>query len=170
MKVLFKSVILLAVFIFTTSAAQAQKIGYVNSGLLVSELPEMKALQSELEALQTQLKKKGEAEVAKFKQEEQAAVQKKQRGEMPPKEEETVMAKLQKMQEDIYAMGAEMEKQLAEKQQAGMKPILEKVNEAIQAVAAEGGFQYILDTQAGVILYADESSDVTALVKAKINM
>ena len=89
---------------------------------------------------------------------------------MPPKEEETVMAKLQKMQEDIYAMGAEMEKQLAEKQQAGMKPILEKVNEAIQAVAAEGGFQYILDTQAGVILYADESSDVTALVKAKINM
>ncbi len=63
-----------------------------------------------------------------------------------------------------------MEKQLGEKQAEGMKPILEKVNTAIEAVAKEGGFQYIFDTQAGVILYADESADVTSLVKAKIDM
>ena len=170
MKVLFKSGILLAAFTLLTDTVQAQKFGYVNSGLLVSELPEMKALQSELEAFQTQLKKKGEAEVAKFKKKEQEAVQKKQRGEMTPKEEEVVMADLQKMQDDIYAMGADMEKQLGEKQQVGMKPILEKVNEAIKAVATEGGFQYIFDTQAGVILYADETADVTNLVKAKIKM
>ncbi len=170
MKVFLKSGILLAVALLFTNVVQAQKFGYVNSGLLVSELPEMKQLQSSLEALQTQLKKKGEAEVAKFKQEEQAAVQKKQRGEMTPKEEEEVMAKLQKMQDDIYAMGAEMEQKLAEKQQEGMKPILDKVNEAIKAVATEEGFQYIFDTQAGVILYADETADVTELVKAKMNM
>ncbi len=97
MKVLLKSGILLAAFILITDAVQAQKFGYVNSGLLVSEMPEMKALQSELQALQTQLKKKGEAEVAKFKKKEQEAVQKKQRGEMTPKEEETVMAELQKL-------------------------------------------------------------------------
>ncbi len=170
MKVLLKSGILLAVFLLMTDAVQAQKFGYVNSGLLVGELPEMKQLQSSLEALQTQLKKKGEAEVAKFKQEEQAAVQKKQRGEMTPKEEEEVMTKLQKMQDDIYAMGTEMEQKLAEKQQEGMKPILEKVDTAIKAVATEGGFQYIFDTQAGVILYADETADVTDLVKEKMNM
>lgn len=170
MKVLFKSGILLAAFTLLTNAVQAQKFGYVNSGLLVSEMPEMKALQSELEALQTQLKKKGEAEVAKFKKKEQEAVQKKQRGEMTPKEEETVMAELQKLQDDIYAMGAEMEKQLGDKQQEGMKPILDKVNDAIKLVATEGGFQYIFDTQAGVILYADETADVTELVKSKISM
>lgn len=168
MKVLFKSLILTAAFILITDVVMAQKIGYVNSGLLVNELPEMKALTSELEAFQSQLKKKGEAEVTKFKQKEQEAVQKKQRGEMTPKEEEVVMADLQKMQENIYAMGADMEKQLAEKQNNGMAPILEKVNTAIKAVADEGGFTYILDTQAGVILYADETADVTALVKAKL--
>ncbi|MEZ4932112.1 MAG: OmpH family outer membrane protein [Saprospiraceae bacterium] len=89
---------------------------------------------------------------------------------MTPKEEETVMAELQKLQDDIYAMGAEMEKQLGDKQQEGMKPILEKVNDAIKQVATEGGYQYIFDTQAGVILYADETADVTALVKEKISM
>ena len=170
MKVLLKSGLLLFAFILITDTVVAQKFGYVNSGALVQDLPEMKQLQSSLEALQTQLKKKGEAEVAKFKQEEQAAVQKKQRGEMTPKEEETVMANLQKKQEEIYAMGAEMEKQLATKQNEGMEPILKKVNEAIKTVATEGGFQYIFDTQAGVILYADETADVTELVKAKLSM
>ncbi|HFA49485.1 MAG TPA: OmpH family outer membrane protein [Bacteroidetes bacterium] len=170
MKVLLKSGLLLFAFILITDTVVAQKFGYVNSGALVQDLPEMKQLQSSLETLQKQLKKKGEAEVAKFKQEEQAAIQKKQRGEMTPKEEEEVMAKLQKKQEEIYAMGAEMEKQLADKQNEGMEPILKKVNEAIKAVATEGGFQYIFDTQAGVILYADETADVTELVKAKLSM
>ncbi|HHM21192.1 MAG TPA: OmpH family outer membrane protein [Bacteroidetes bacterium] len=168
MKVLFKTGIVLAAFVFLTNALQAQKIGYVNSALVISELPEMKQLQSKLEALQTQLKKKGEAEVAKYKKEEEAAMLKKQRGEMTPKEEEEVMKKLQQMQEKIYAMGADMEKQLAEKQNEGMEPILQKVNDAIKAVASEGGYSYVLDTQSGVILYADESADLTDEVKAKL--
>ena len=168
MKVLFKSLILTAAFILITDVVMAQKIGYVNSGLLVNELPEMKALTSDLEAFQAQLKKKGDSEVTKFKQKEQEAMDKKKRGEMTPKMEEAAMAELQKMQEAIYAMGADMEKQLAEKQNTGMAPILEKVNTAIKAVADEGGFTYILDTQAGVILYADETADVTGLVKAKL--
>ena len=109
MKVLFKSLALTAAFILITDVVMAQKIGYVNSGLLVNELPEMKALQSELEAFQTQLKKKGEGEVAKFQLKEKEAVDLKKRGEMTPKMEETAMAELQKMQEDIYAMGADME-------------------------------------------------------------
>jgi Skp family chaperone for outer membrane proteins len=51
-----------------------------------------------------------------------------------------------------------------------MQPILDKVNAAIKAVAEEHGYQFIFDAQSGVILYADESADITALVKAKLNM
>ncbi len=150
--------------------AQAQKFGYVNSGAILSELPEMKQLQSSLEAYQTILKKDGEAKVAAFQQKQEAAAQKKQRGEMTPKEEETVTAELQKLQEDLYAYGQKMEGDLAAKQQKEMEPVLAKVNIAIQDVAKEGGYQYIFDAQSGVILYADESSDVTKLVKAKLGM
>jgi outer membrane protein len=51
-----------------------------------------------------------------------------------------------------------------------MQPILDKVNEAIQSVAKEQGFHYIFDANSGVILYADESTDVTNLVKAKLGI
>lgn len=89
---------------------------------------------------------------------------------MTPKEEEQVTAELQKLQEEIYAYSQKAEKEITEKQSQGMEPILKKVNDAIQEVAKEGGFQYIFDAQSGVILYADESTDVTNLVKAKLGL
>lgn len=170
MKILVK-MSLLAVILFTfAGVVNAQKFGYVNSVAILNEMPEMRQLRSTLEAFQTILKKDGEAKVATYKQEEQAALQKKQRGEMTPKEEEEVMKKLQKMQEEIYAYGQKMEDDLAKKQQDEMQPILDKVNNAIQAVAKEEGYQYIFDIQSGVILYADETTDITHLVKAKLGM
>jgi outer membrane protein len=156
--------------LLSISTAQAQKFGYVNSAAVLSELPEMKQLQSSLEAYQTILKKDGEAKVSAFQAKQEAAAQKKQRGEMTPKEEETVTAELQKMQEELYAYGQKMESDLAFKQEKDMEPILNKVNTAIKDVAKEGGYQYIFDAQSGVLLYADEASDVTKLVKAKLGM
>lgn len=170
MKTFVKAGLFVAMFICAANMVQAQKFGYVNSAAILSEMPEMKQLQSSLEAYQTILKKDGEAKVAAFQQKEQAATQKKQRGEMTPKEEETVMAELQKMQEDLYAYGQKMESDMAAKQQKEMQPILDRINTAIQDVAKEGSYQYIFDAQSGVILYADESSDVTKLVKAKLGM
>lgn len=150
--------------------AQAQKFGYVNSAAILTDLPEMKQMQSTLKAYEAILKKDGEAKVAAFQQKQAAAAKKKGEGEMTPKEEENVTAELQKMQEELYAYGQKMEGDMADKQQKEMEPILTKVNTAIQDVAKEGGFQYIFDAQSGVILYADESTDVTALVKAKLGL
>lgn len=151
-------------------AAQAQKFGYLNSTAILNEMPEMRELRSSLEARQTILKKDGEAKVALLQQKAQTAEQKKARGEMTPKEEEQVMAELQKMQDEIYSYGEKAEQEIADRQNQGMEPILKRVNDAIQAVAQEGGFQYIFDSQAGVILYADEIWDVTPLVKAKLGL
>lgn len=170
MKTIVKAGLLTVMLISLAVAAQAQKFGYLNSAAILKDLPEMKVLRSSLEAHQNILKKDGEAKMAAFQQKAQTAEQKKARGEMTPKEEETVTAELQKMQEEIYAYGQKAEKEIADKQNAGMAPILEKVNNAIQEVAKEGGFQYIFDAQSGVILYADETSDVTELVKAKLGI
>ncbi|MBL7774643.1 MAG: OmpH family outer membrane protein, partial [Saprospiraceae bacterium] len=50
------------------------------------------------------------------------------------------------------------------------KPILERVNTAMQAVAKEGGFLLVFDTSTQVLLYADESLDLTNLVRAKLGL
>lgn len=170
MKTLIKVGFLTAMLFCFAGVAQAQKFGYVNSAAILSEMPEMKQLQSSLEAYQTILKKDGEAKVAAFQQKQEAAAQKKQRGEMTPKEEETVSAELQKMQDELYAYSQKMESDMATKQQKEMQPVLEKVNTAIQDVAKEGSFQFIFDAQSGVILYAEETADVTKLVKAKLGI
>lgn len=170
MKIVVRMSLLVVLLFSFAGFATAQKFGYVNSAAILNEMPEMKQLRSSIEAFQNILKKDGEAKLTTYRQEEQAALQKKQRGEMTPKEEEEVMKKLQKMQEEIYAYSQKMEDDLAKKQQDEMQPILDKVNGAIQAVAKEGGYQYIFDAQSGVILYADESTDVTSQVKAKLGM
>jgi outer membrane protein len=158
-----------ALFMFS-SLANAQKFGYVNSALILKDLPEMKQFQSTMESFQKQLEKQGESKLTAFQQKQQAAAQKKQQGLMTPKEEEEVTAELQKMQQELYDYSAQMDKDLADRQQKEMQPILDKVNTAIQDVAKEGSFQYIFDAQSGVILYADESTDVTALVKTKLGI
>ena len=170
MKTIVKAGLLTVMLISFATIAQAQKFGYLNSALILKDLPEMKQLRSSLEAHQIILKKDGEAKMAAFQTKAQTAEQKKARGEMTPKEEETVTAELQKMQEEIYAYSQNAEKEIADKQAVGMEPILKKVNDAIQEVAKEGSFQYIFDAQSGVILYADESADVTNLVRAKLGI
>lgn len=167
---ILKLSILGAVLVFNDNLLQAQKFGYVNSAAILSTLPEVEQMRSTLEAFETQLKKQGEAKVQAYQKKEQDALQKKQRGEMTPKEEEQVSKDLQAEQEAIYKFGQEMEQKIIAKQQELMEPILKKVNDAIKAVAEENGYQFIFDAQSGVILYADESADVTELVKAKLEM
>ena len=161
--------IAVALFLFS-GLASAQKFGYVNSALILKDMPEMKQFQSTMESFQKQLEKQGESKLTAFQQKQQAAAQKKQQGLMTPKEEEEVTAELQKMQQELYDYSAQMDKDLSERQQKEMQPILDKVNTAIQDVAKEGSFQYIFDAQSGVILYADESTDVTTLVKTKLGI
>lgn len=170
MKSIVKAASISLIFLSIVAVGNAQKFGYINSAAILNEMPEMKQLKSSLESYQKILQKDGEAKVAAFRQKEQTAAQKKERGEMTPKEEETIVKELQKMQEEIYAYGQKMETDIAEKQQKDMQPILDKVNEAIQSVAKEQGFHYIFDANSGVILYADESTDVTNLVKAKLGI
>ena len=135
MKTIIKTGLLAAALLCTTLMAQAQKFGYLNSALILKDMPEMRELRSSLEARQNILKKDGEAKIAQLQQKAQTAEQKKARGEMTPKEEEQVTAELQQMQEEIYSYSQKAEHEISEKQAEGMEPILQKVNDAIQAVA-----------------------------------
>jgi len=169
-QIIVKTGVLACLLMMFVGSMQAQKFGYVNSALVLSELPEMKELQSSLEAFQKVKQKEGEAKMASFEQKRNAAAQKKERGDMTPKEEQEVMAELEKLGSEIQNFAATAEQEVAAKQQTGMEPILEKVNTAINEVAEEEGFQYIFDAQSGVILYADESSDVTEAVMTKLGV
>ncbi len=159
---------LLLAFVLLAAGAQAQKYGYLNSAAILAEMPEVKQMQSNLQALQTQLQKKGQQMLQEYQQKEQDALARKERGELSPKQEEQMLAELQQMQQEIMNFQQEMQRTLAEKEQELMQPIYEKIQQAIEAVAKEHGYTMIFD--AAALLYADDSADVSALVRAKLGM
>ena len=169
MKKFFQLSALIALFFLTANTTvEAQKFGYINSAAVLAELPEVQQMRSNLEGLQKQLQKKGQQMLADYQTKQQAALTKQQNGTLAPVEEKQVMEDLQKKEQEIMKFEQEMQQKLGSKEQELLNPILEKVNTAIQAVAKDNGFQFIFDTSSGVLLYANESQDITAMVKAKL--
>ena len=169
MKKFFQLSALIALFFLTANTTvEAQKFGYINSAAVLAELPEVQQMRSNLEGLQTQLQKKGQQMLADYQAKQQDAVTKQKNGTMSPVEEKQILEDLQKKEQEIMKFEQEMQQKLGSKEQELLNPILEKVNNAIQAVAKENSFQFIFDTSSGVLLYADESQDITTMVKAKL--
>lgn len=152
-------------FLVCSTQAQTIKIGYADVDYILSQMPEAKEVQSELEAHNTQLQNQLQAKYQEYQQKLQAY----QQGaanmiDAVRQEKETELAQLeqriQKFQQD--AQGS-----LQKKSQSLMEPIYAKVGAAIEAVAKENGYAYILNGQIGgmdVVLYADEKHDVSDLV------
>lgn len=161
-------VLTLILLLSAAGAVQAQKFGYCNSLALMSELPEVKQADSDLQAFQTQLSKRGQ-EMVKLLQESAGELErKKENGIISPKDYETQSAALQEEQAKIAAYEQDVYKQLAEKRQKLYQPIIDRVNNAMKEVATEQGYSMVFDTASSILIYADESQDVTKLVLDKL--
>ena len=137
---------------------------------MLSELPEVKQADANLQALQAQLEKKGQQMVQDLEGKYKDLQRKEQSGEISPKALEEEAKKLKEQEGELGKFEQEMQKQLQTKRQETLQPILDKVNNIIKQVATENQFTYIFDSSAGILLYAQESMDITALVKTKLGI
>jgi outer membrane protein len=161
-------VLMLALVLSTATASFAQKFGYCNSLALLSELPEVKSADSDLQAYQAQLQKKGQ-DMVKDLQEKAAELKRKtDQGLIAPKDAADQEAKLQAGEAEINKYAQTMEEDLGKKRELLYKPILDKVNKAMKEVAIEGNYLLVFDVSTQVLLYADETLDVTKQVQAKL--
>ena len=67
-----------------------------------------------------------------------------------------------------YAQEVDQKVEILRKQL--LQPILMKIDDAIKLIGKENGFSVIFDTSNGAMLFAQESEDVTALVKKKLDI
>jgi outer membrane protein len=161
-------VLMLALVLTTATASFAQKFGYCNSLALLSELPEVKQAESDLQAYQTQLQKQGQ-QMVKDLQDKAAELKRKQdQGTIAPKDAADQEAKLQAEEAEINKYAQTMEENLGKKREELYKPIFEKVNTAMKAVAVDGGYLMVFDASTQVLLFADETLDVTKMVQTKL--
>ena len=172
MKSILKYTIVLLAVMAMSVTADAQKIGYVDSGSLLTMMPKVKEAESNLETLGKQLQAKGQKMMQDFQVKYQDLERRAQAGDIAPKDQEAQVAMLKEEENKILQYEQEMQSQLAAKRDELLAPILEEVRNAIQTVAKENGYTYIFDGSpgVGVLLYADETTNVTALVKAKLGL
>jgi len=160
----------IAIGMLLSVSLSAQKFGYINSQQLIQQIPQVKEANAELETIKKQYEKQGQDKVAAFQAKYQALERKQAQGEISPKQLETEAQVLKQEEMEIAKFQQEIQQKIYEKSEALLKPIRDRIQGAIDDVAKENGFTYIFDKSMGIILYADDSADVSAQVKAKLGM
>ncbi len=164
-----RSLLILSACLLTLQLS-AQKFGYIDSQTLIESIPEVKEANSNIETFRNQLQKKGQDMIKNFQSKYAALEQKKNRGELSPIQLEEEAQKLGVEEQQIRQFDADSQQKIFEKSEALLKPLRDKIQKAIDDVAATNGYDYIFDQSTGFVLYADKSTDIGDMVRAKLGM
>jgi outer membrane protein len=169
-----KYIFFLAVILFSctlTFAQTAQKLGYVDSQTILTQLPESIKAQGDLDALTS----KWTAQLDSMTQTYQAnlANYQKQANTMPDDKKLTAQQNLIAQEQSLidfrrqkFAQGTG---EIYKKQEELFNPVKAKIYKAIEDVAKREGMQFVFDKSGDIILlYADSAFDITYQVLDKI--
>ena len=162
------NLLLMAFIVITSETLQAQKFGYVNSNMLLAELPATKQAEAQLAAYQQMMQKQYQQKLEQLQSDYSIIQQKIERGELSPVQQEEKNKEMQNRQLQLSKSETEMNNNFQDKRVQLLEPIYKIVNDAIKAVSKENGYQMIFEQ--GAVLFAEEYLDVTNLVKAKLGM
>ncbi|MFT4980194.1 MAG: outer membrane protein [Bacteroidia bacterium] len=163
-----KVLILLMAVIMAAPAFAQQKFGHIDSAALLEIMPEKAKAEKELEAFAAEFQsaleamaKEYETKVAAFQQAEQGMIK---------TVRDTKVREISDLERRIQEFQQQAQEEIGKKEQEVLTPIIDKARKAIDEVAVEKGYTYVFDASLGVLLYAKDSEDVMADVKAKLGL
>ena len=161
-----KIVIAFDAFLACSGLLRAQKIGYINTETILSEIPAYVAAQSQLDALSDKYKAAIEAEMGKIETlyQNYQATRNSMSASQRQNAENEIISKGRVVQEKQKIYFGE-EGIMAKKAEELLSPIRQEVSKAIEDVAKLGGYDLIIDLAAvqGVV-YKNEKLDLTQFV------
>ena len=162
----FRTLLLIAIITLGFNSLQAQtKVAHISTDLLISLMPETKALNSELEKLSKTYETELKAEESKLE-----AKLKKYEAEASSQTDEVNQQRqieVQQDQQNLYQASQVAREDITKKRNEKLKPILEKAKKAIDDIAAEQGYTYVLE--ASTLIVAN-GTDLLPAVKAKLGV
>ena len=165
-----RNLLCILLILFAMTSLGAQQFGYCNSELIISFMPETKEANEKITSLKTELQSQ-EEEMVEFVQVEFNRLQNLASGGcLSPSGHEKVKMQIQKMIDDIALFEQNMSLTLLNLETKLKKPILAKLNYAIEVVKEENGLDIIFDQGPNIILFAEQSMDITSLVKSKLGI
>ncbi len=169
-----KNFFVLALILFFTSAVFAQqatiRIGYVDSGVILQQLPEAQKIQRELD----NLLQKYQSELDKMVKTYQSKLDEYQKKEamLNPQAKESMQREIMELEQKIFEyrnqkLGPQGE--FEQEREKRLKPLRDKIIDAIEEVAREEKLNFVFDKAGDVILlYADKQFDITFKVLDKL--
>jgi len=177
--------ILIALFLFAVVAAPASsqvKIAFVDSEVIIAQLPEAQEVKKKLEDLQklyidtitvkeNDIKTKADA----FKTKYEDAQKQIEAGKLNADQIKALEGELGMMQEEVQVLDQELsvykqgiQKQLYDVQLELFKPVKEKITKSIEALAKELKYNIVLDKASDALIYGDKDIDITFKVLDKL--
>jgi outer membrane protein len=159
------------------------KIAYVDSDVIIKQLPEAQEVQKKLEDLQKQyldtvntkesdLKTKADD----FKTQYADAQKQLEAGQLTPDQVKELESKLgemqveiQKQEQDLYDYKQQVQQTLVSTQSDLFKPVKDKIIKIIGDVAKELKYNLVLDKAGETLLYGDKEMDITFKVLDRLN-
>ncbi len=158
------------------------KIAFVDSEIIIAQLPEAKEVQGNLEGLgklymdtigtkETEIKTKADAFTAKYED----AQKQMEAGLLTAEQVKALEAELGEMQRELQALDQNLQtykqtaqNELLEQKEILFKPVREKITKAIEQLAKELKYNMVLDKASSAVIYGDKDIDITFKVLDKL--
>ena len=184
-KISLFAILIIGVFMivnFNTVAAQQSNIAYVDSEIIIKQLPEYQQLTSDLEGLQriyldtiqskeNEIKTKAEV----FKSEYEGAQARVESSNLTEQEISDLnqrlgflQQELQQLDQELSMYRQEVQNILLQRQSELFQPVREKVTKAIEDVAKDSKISFVFDKADGNLIYGDKQFDITFRVLDKL--
>ena len=153
-----KRIILLLIIITSVNVSAQSKVGTINTEFIISQMPELKEVQSQMEAYNKELGQKIQNKYTEY----QELVQKFE------EEKDSLNEVVRKIREnEIYDMEQNINKLQQNSQKLArvkrdelMRPLYEKIGTAIEKVVQEQGYTQIFNENNGLV-YGSPEDDLT---------
>ena len=159
--------LILCFFLILVQSVNSQtKVAHVDTYELITNMPEMLAVQEELSSYS----KEKEAEIRLMEAEIRSISDKYSDDAINVSQEENEkrQKEIQVMQENIRLFTNQIVKELQEKERSLTKPILEKVITVIKEVGKDNGYDYVLDSSKNQGVILADGDDLMEKVKIKL--
>jgi len=169
MKKLLKVALVAICILSTGSFAKAQvKIGYVATDQVMQLLPELKTVQTQMQAQQKQWTDQYTLLNNEFNTKADAF----QKGQatMTEAQKTTSRAELGDLQKRVQDFQTSAQQSLEAKEAELIKPLTDKVHAAVTAVAKEKGYTFVFNSSSTELLVSPEADDLLPAVKAKLGL
>lgn len=148
-------------------AISAQKLGYINSQELFTQMPGLEQVKLRMDTLQNQY----ESQLANMQEEfnKKVADFQTNQANLTDGVKEFRQQELAEMEQRIQLFYQTAQQDIQKKQQEYLAPIHERMTKTIQEVGTANGFTYIFDS-AALLYISPEATNAMPLVKAKLGI